>query len=105
MVIFAFILMGAGGLLFAEMARLSQRGLQGLDVGSGFLYDLRGVLQLLAVLILLAAVAILFLEKWWLGLIGLVVAWLGTVLHVVVFTLMDSELKTRLSGRQNPGND
>ena len=46
MILLAFILLAIGGLLFAEVFRLSQRGLHGLRIRFPLLYNLRGLLQL-----------------------------------------------------------
>jgi len=99
MVLLAFILLATGGLLFAEAFRQSQRGFHGLQIRSAVLYNLRGFIQLLSICILISAVVILFLERWWLGLIGLVLAWPGTVVHVFVILRLDSELRAKVLGK------
>ena len=96
MILLAFILMGGGSLLCAECFRLSQRGMQGLRIRSPLLYNLRGILQLASVIIMLVAIVILFRQTWWLGVIGIVVAWVGTILHIFAFTRMDPELRAKL---------
>lgn len=105
MVILAFILLAVGGLLFAEAFSLSQRGLHGLQIRYPLLYNLRGLLQLLSFGILIFAVVILFLERWWLGLVGLVLAWPGTAIHVFVFLRLDSELREKVLGSKSPKAD
>ena len=101
MILFAFILMAVGGLLFAEMFRISQRGLHGLEIKSVIIYNFRGVLQLLSVCINIAAVVILFMEKWWLGIVGIAVALVGTLLHIFIFSRMDPEIKQILFGNSD----
>jgi CHASE2 domain-containing sensor protein len=102
MILLSFILLASGGLLYAEAFRQSQRGMQGLVIRSPLRYNYRGILQITAVLIMLAAVLILFWKRWWLGLVGLVVAWVGTILHVGAFIRMDPELRTRLFAPEPP---
>ena len=96
--------MGIGSLLFAEIFRISQRGLKGLEIKSALLYNFRGILQLLSIFMNIAAIVILFREKAWLGIIGIVVAFIGTLLHIVIFSRMDPELKEILFKNQDSEN-
>ncbi|MBT3200712.1 MAG: hypothetical protein HN350_12440 [Phycisphaerales bacterium] len=96
MIPFAFILMGTGGMLFGKSFSLSQRRFHGLEIRSAVLYNLRGTLQLLAVPILVAAVILLFLEAWWLGIIGIVIAFATPVWSTLPVILIDSELRAKL---------
>ena len=96
MILIAFLLLAAGGLLFAECFRQSQRGMQGLAIRSPLVYNMRGVLQLISFALNIAAIVLLFREKWWLGLVGIAVAFVGTIFHIFVFTQMDRELKAKL---------
>lgn len=96
MILLAIILIGAGGLLYAECFRQSQRGMQSLSIKSPILFNQRGILQLISVIIILVAIVILFRQKWWLGIIGIVVGWVGTMLNILMFTRKDTELRSKL---------
>ena len=96
MILIAFLLLGAGGLLYAGCNRQSLRGMQGLPIKSPLVYNMRGILQLTSFVLSIVAIVILFREKWWLGLIGIVVAYFGTLFHVFAFVKMDPELKVKL---------
>ncbi len=96
MILIAFLLLAAGGLLFAECVRQSLRGMQGLPIKSPLVYNMRGILQLTSFFLNIVAIVILFRERWWLGFIGIVVAFVGTRFYAFAFIKMDTELKAKL---------